>query len=91
MYPEGVKRKLAPYMAYIQQRWKAGCHNWRELRQLGFDGSRGLVAGWAAKERASLKHPWSCPKTQSSESTPKKEAPPWSASRASWLFGQASS
>jgi transposase len=94
MYPEGVKRgsKLAPYMDYIQQRWKAGCHNasqiWRELRQLGFDGSRGLVACWAARERASLKHPSSCPKTQSSssKSTPRKEMPPWSANRAAWLF-----
>ncbi|MHA2313308.1 MAG: ISL3 family transposase, partial [Candidatus Thorarchaeota archaeon] len=50
MYPEGVKRgsKLTPYMSYIQQRWEAGCHNasqiWRELRDSGFDGSRGLVA-----------------------------------------------
>jgi hypothetical protein len=57
MYPEGVKRgsKLDPYMSYIQQRWEAGCHNatqiWRELRQLGFHGSRGLVARWAANER----------------------------------------
>lgn len=60
MYPEGVTRgsKLAFYIDYIQQRWDTGCHNasqiWRELRQLGFDGSQGLVARWAAKERVKL-------------------------------------
>ena len=56
MYPEDVKRgsKLDPYMSYIQQRWEAGCHNatqiWRELRELGFHGSWGLVASWAANQ-----------------------------------------
>ena len=92
MYPEGVKRgsKLAPYMDYIHQRWESGCHNasqiWRELRDLGFDGSRGLVAIWAANQRAM--HPSSLPASQSpdSESTPEKEVVPWSPSRASWLL-----
>ena len=94
MYPEGIKRgsKLAPYMDYIQQRWESGCHNatqiWRELRQFGFDGSRGLVARWAAKERATLKTPSSCAKSQMPDSdlTPMKEVHPWSASRAAWLL-----
>jgi transposase len=92
MYPEGVKRgsKLTPYMDYIHQRWESGCHNasqiWRELRDLGFDGSRGLVAAWVANKRA--KSPQSFPVTQSpdSESPPEKEVVPWSPSRASWLL-----
>jgi len=79
MYPAGVKR-----MAYIQQRWKAGCHNasqiWRELGQLGFDGSRGLVALWVAKKRQSL------PQLSGLESPSEKKVAPWSPSRASWLL-----
>jgi transposase len=92
MYPEGVKRgsKLAPYMSYIQQRWESGCHNatqiWRELRQLGFDGSRGLIAIWAVSKRD--RSPQSFPVTQSpdSGSVSSKEAVPWSSNRASWLL-----
>ena len=99
MYPEGVKRrsKLNPYMDYVQQRWESGCHNatqiWRELHELGFCGSRGLVASWAAKERAKLPQlsdNTSSPDCESpgdgSESSPNKEAIPWSPSRASWLM-----
>jgi len=97
MYPEGVKRgsKLDPYMSYIQQRWEAGCHNatqiWRELRELGFHGSRGLVASWAANERTKL--PLSFSTTPSSDcespsdkSATNREVVPWSPSRASWLL-----
>jgi len=94
MYPEGITRgsKLSPYTDYIQKRWEAGCHNasqiWRELRQLGFDGSRGLVARRAAKERVQLKRASSCPEIQlhDLEPAPRKEVPPWSPSRAAWLF-----
>ena len=97
MYPEGVKRrsKLNPYMDYVQQRWESGCHSaiqiWRELRQLGFDGSRGLVARWAANERTKL--PLSFAATPSPDcespgdkSAPNRETVPWSTSRASWLL-----
>jgi len=99
MYPEGVTRgsKLAFYIDYIQQRWESGCHNasqiWRELCQLGFDGSRGLVARWAAKERVKLS---STEDTQSSvpsgssslgfKASAKSEVVPWSPSRAAWLL-----
>jgi DNA-binding NarL/FixJ family response regulator len=98
MYPEGVTRgsKLVFYVDYIQQRWESGCHNasqiWRELCQLGFDGSRGLVARWASKERVKL----SSTDTQSSvpsdssslgfKAAPKSEVVPWSPSRAAWLL-----
>ena len=92
MYPEGVKResKLDPYMSYIQQRWEAGCHNasqiWRELRQLGFHGSRGLVARWAANERAKLPSSLATTVSLDSEVTSDQEVVPWSPSRASWLL-----
>jgi len=102
MYPEGVTRgsKLNPYMDCIRQRWEAGCHNasqiWRELRQSGYDGSRGLVARWAAKERVKLPSPQveeshqSCiasdSSPQGSKQPPKSEVVPWSPSRAAWLL-----
>ena len=92
MYPEDVKRgsKLAPYAGYIQQRWDAGCHNasqiWRELRDLGFDGSRGLVACWVSNQRAKDPSSFAVPPSHDSESTPSPEVAPWSVSRASWLL-----
>jgi len=44
----GDTRCLEPYLAYLDERWQAGCHNglhlFRELRQVGFTGSYGCVA-----------------------------------------------
>lgn len=84
MYPEGRTRasQLDPYMDYIDQRWQTGCHNateiWREIGKLGFTGSRGLVAQWAAQERKRLPPKRSGP--------PPKRIVPWAPSRAAWLF-----
>ena len=88
-YPEGVRRgnsKLDAYQSYLEERWQAGCHNatrlWCEINQQGFDGSRGLVANWAAAERKLL------PK----ENKRGKRAPaprkiiPWSIGRTAWLL-----
>jgi len=92
MYPGDVKRgsKLAPYVSYIQQRWDAGCHNasqiWRELRDLGFDGSRGLVACWVSKQRVKDPSSFAVSPPPDSESIVEKEVIPWSVSRASWLL-----
>ncbi len=92
MYPEGVIResKLTPYIDYVRRRWESGCHNasqiWRELGQLGFDGSRGLVARWAAKERVKIKHPQPEESLMESKPAPKGEVAPWSPSRAAWLL-----
>jgi len=92
IYPEGVKwgSKLEPYMNYIRQRWEAGCHNatqiWRELRELGFHGCRGLVAIWAANERIKLPLLRSATVSPDSVAVPDKEVAPWSPSRASWLL-----
>jgi transposase len=88
-YPEGVRRgnsKLDAYQSYLEERWQAGCYNatrlWREICQQGFDGSRGLVANWAAAERKLL------PKANKNG----KRAPaprkiiPWSIGRTAWLL-----
>jgi transposase len=50
---------LAPYEAYLLERWRQGCHNamalWRELEQRGFPGKyrtvARLVAHWKALAR----------------------------------------
>ncbi len=92
MYPEGIIResKLAPYIDYVQQRWESGCHNasqiWRELCQLGFDGSRGLVVRWAAKERVKLPSPQLEGFHRESKTASKSEIVPWSPNRAAWLL-----
>jgi len=84
MYPDGRTRpsKLDPYMDYICNRWQTGCHNateiWQEICKLGFTGSRGLVAQWAAQERKLLPPKRSGP--------PPKRIVPWAPSRAVWLF-----
>jgi transposase len=91
-YPEGIRRgdsKLDEFRDYLEERWQAGCHNatrlWREICQQGFDGSRGLVARWAAEARRLL------PKRQGKEKAtasmpPPKKAVPWSTSRTAWLL-----
>lgn len=62
-YSEGCNRlsKLRPYLAYLQQRWQAGCTNatqlWREIVSKGFAGFRGLVSYWAVEERKLLPAP----------------------------------
>jgi transposase len=46
---------LDPYAAYLQERWDAGCHNgmqlWREIRDLGYAGSRRPVVKWVVLRR----------------------------------------
>ena len=83
-YPEGRTRpsKLDPYLDYIANRWQTGCHNateiWREICQLGFTGSRGLVSRWALKQRQLLPIYHTDP--------PPPQVVPWAPSRAAWLF-----
>lgn len=46
---------LDPFEEYLKKRWEQGCHNgmqlWRELRQMGYTGSRKQVAQWTQKRR----------------------------------------
>jgi len=50
--------QLAPYRAYLEQRWRQGCHNtaqlWRELREQGFRGSYSSVPARLAEWQAQL-------------------------------------
>jgi len=59
-FPERAPRakrvtQLDPYVPYLQERWRAGCHNgrhlWRDLCAQGYTGSRTLVADWVARQR----------------------------------------
>jgi transposase len=47
---QGDRHGLAPYAAYLQQRWAEGCRNamhlWREVRAQGFTGSYARVAAY---------------------------------------------
>jgi transposase len=86
--------KLTPYLKSLQERWQAGCTNaselWRQLILEGFDGSRGLVARWAAQRRQRLPVGIRYRRQQSAEfqALPLPQPPivPWSAKRASWLI-----
>jgi len=91
-YPEGVRRcgsKLDPFRDYLEKRWQAGVYNasqlWREINRQGFNGSRGLVAKWAAEERRLL--PKTTKKGKRSSANPRpKPVIPWSARRTAWLL-----
>jgi transposase len=58
-FPErGQSRRVSqldPYVAYLQKRWDAGCHNgvqlWREIHALGFPGTRRMVSNWVVLRR----------------------------------------
>jgi transposase len=55
MRPPG---QLAPYRAYLEERWREGCHNvaqlWRELREQGFPGSYSSVPALLAEWQTQL-------------------------------------
>lgn len=46
---------LDPFVAYLSQRWLAGCRNasqlWREIKQQGYPGTRKQVMEWAYERR----------------------------------------
>jgi transposase len=58
-FPERAQSRrvslLDPYVAYLQKRWDAGCHNgaqlWREMQALGFAGTRRMVSNWVVLRR----------------------------------------
>lgn len=87
-YPEGrfTPSKLDPYRAYIEQRWQEGCYNaaqlWRELTQIGFDGSRVVVSRWVTKQRRQL--PPSAVQARRSSSIKRRGA--WTSAQGSWLL-----
>lgn len=59
-FPQWVSREkrpsiLDPYQDYLGQRWKAGSRNasqlWREIRKMGYPGTRRQVSRWAYERR----------------------------------------
>jgi transposase len=61
-FPEMKQRQrapgqLAPFQAYLERRWREGCHNatqlWREIKEQGFGGAcsavKHLISAWRAK------------------------------------------
>jgi transposase len=48
--------QLDPYLAYLQERWQAGCTNasqlWREIHAQGYPGGRRQVARWMQHQRS---------------------------------------
>lgn len=91
-YPEQVQRgksKLDPYLDHLTARWQEGSHNasqlWRELQAQGFDGSRGLVAKWAAARRKKL--PATAPAAQRQAAPARSpRSIPWRPARTAWLL-----
>jgi transposase len=49
---------LDPYRVHLEKRWQQGCRNasllWREVRELGYPGTRTNVAIWASRRRTEL-------------------------------------
>jgi transposase len=87
-YPEDriTPSKLDPYRTYIEQRWREGCYNaaqlWRELTQMGFDGSRVAVSRWVTKQRRQL--PASV--SQATCSPRLKQRGAWTPAHGSWVL-----
>jgi transposase len=64
--PQQHRRREAPlerYLPYLQERWKAGCHNgmqlWREIRAQGYTGSASSVRPYIALLRQAPGEPLS--------------------------------
>jgi transposase len=59
-YPRPPRQKsiLDPYVAYLQKRWEAGCHDmvqlWDEIKQQGYAGSIRPVVQWTTLRRERL-------------------------------------
>jgi transposase len=94
-FPEPKRRprgpgQLAPFQAYLEQRWGEGCHNatrlWREIQAQGFGGAcsavKLLVSGWRAKlppEERRVSGP--APRKRQETRSPAPRAVVW------WLLG----
>jgi transposase len=94
-FPEPKRRQrgpgqLAPYQAYLEERWRAGCHNatqlWREIQAQGFGGAcsavKLLISGWRAKlppEERRVSGP--APRKRQETRSPAPRAVVW------WLLG----
>jgi transposase len=86
--PRPPRPKLIdPFVTHLTERWQAGCRNasalWREIKALGFHGSRSRVARWV-RERREQPAPTTAPRFRAafqtekpaSTSTDRTTAPP---------------
>jgi transposase len=96
VFPERKPRtrppgQLAPYRAYLQQRWKEGCHNasqlWRELREQGFPGSYSSVADLLAEWNSQLS-PEQRRRSRRAACPPRATASPSPGAVVWWLLGR---
>jgi transposase len=59
--PHRAPARVSEFAAYLQRRWREGCHNasrlYREIRQQGYRGKRGMVARLVAAWRKTDKAP----------------------------------
>ncbi len=78
------RRLLAPFAAYLRDRWTAGCHNakqlWLELREQGFTGGRTSVADYLKRWRAQP------PSPAPAGSRPAPVSPHYGPRQACWLL-----
>jgi transposase len=83
--------QLAPYRAYLQQRWNEGCHNasqlWRELREQGFTGSYDSVADLLAEWNSQLA-PDQRRRSRRASRPPRAPAAPSPGAVVWWLLGR---
>lgn len=78
---------LGPFEEWLEARWRSG-HQvgqqlWRELKELGYKGSRNTVARWAAKRRT---------RDDAQALEPQRQRSAWKAPsrrRCAWYMGQA--
>lgn len=75
---------VIPYDAYLRERWEAGCRNaeqlWRELREMGYQGSDQTVRRYIASCR------WADPPLPTGTSS----FQPYSPRHVAWMFMQRS-
>jgi transposase len=61
IHRSGLLRPGSPHVAYLQERWAAGCDNaavlWRELRARGFAGSAGTIRRFLGAWRTAPRRP----------------------------------
>ena len=93
-YPDGRQRqsKLDPFRQYLTERWRDGCRNgsqlWREIKEMGFDGSRATVSRWVTVERRNLPlQEKRSVRLKARQKPPRpKQTLSWTANRAAWLL-----
>jgi transposase len=84
-FPERTRRPaggsiLNPYLAYMEERFREGCHNglqlWREIKQRGYQGTTRQVSKWMSKRRQQVEAALSNTVNEMIDKTTSAAAPP---------------